>query len=239
MAADVNAADDRAEGGAGVGTRAGGALGAGAVSAEVERVAALVARSVVGVRGSPNSSGSGVVWNDAGLVVTNDHVVAGDRAEVVLVDGTRLPARVVRRSRELDLAALQVERLTPKLVAAMIGDSTALRVGGLVLAVGNPMGERNAVTLGMVSGTPSSAWSGRESEAEPGPGSRLLRLAIMLRPGNSGGALADAAGRVVGVPNMVAGPGLALAIPSATVEAFLSAGAGAAAAPGRDGLVWV
>jgi serine protease Do len=222
MAADVNAADDRAEGGAGVGTRAGGALGAGAVSAEVERVAALVARSVVGVRGSPNSSGSGVVWNDAGLVVTNDHVVAGDRAEVVLVDGTRLPARVVRRSRELDLAALQVERLTPKLVAAMIGDSTALRVGGLVLAVGNPMGERNAVTLGMVSGT-----------------SRLLRLAIVLRPGNSGGALADAAGRVVGVPNMVAGPGLALAIPSATVEAFLSAGAGAAAAPGRDGLVWV
>jgi serine protease Do len=197
--------------------------GRGAVSVELGRIAERVARSVVGVRGSPASSGSGVVWNERGLVVTNYHVAPGRRAEVVLVDGTRLAARVVRQSQALDLAALQVEPAAG-LVAATLGPSDALRVGELVVAVGNPLGERNAVTLGMVS-------------ARPRPG-RPLRLAIVLRPGNSGGALADARGRVVGVPNMVTGWGLALAIPAATVERFLRGDEGEP--PEREaGVVWL
>jgi serine protease Do len=202
-----------------------GSSGPDGVSSALERVAAQVARSVVGVRSSPASSGSGVVWNDRGLVITNYHVVPGTRAEVVLADGRRLAARVVRQSRDLDLAALQVEPVSAALVAATIGESDALRLGELVVAVGNPLGERNAVTLGMLSAAPHAG--------------RLLRLALVLRPGNSGGALADARGRVVGVPNMVTGWGLALAIPSATVERFLAGESDSTAAEPRDGLIWL
>ncbi len=192
------------------------------VSGEVARVAAVVGRSVVGVRGSEASSGSGVVWNDRGLVITNHHVVPGGRAEVVLADGRRLAARVVRREEALDLAALELEETAPALVPAAIGDSVALRVGELVVAVGNPLGERNAATLGVVSGTPR-------------PGAPL-RVAITLWPGNSGGALADASGRVVGIPNMVIGPGQGLAVASGTVRRFLEQPQGAA---GADGVTWV
>jgi serine protease Do len=195
------------------------------MSSDLERVAALVARSVVGVRGSPASSGSGVVWNDRGLVITNYHVVPGTRAEVVLVDGRRLPARVVRQSRSLDLAALQVEPMSAGLAPAAIGDSHGLRAGELVVAVGNPMGERNAVTMGMLSAAPRAG--------------RPLRLALVLRPGNSGGALADARGRVVGVPNMVTGWGLALAIPSATVERFLAGEPDSSAPEPGNGVIWL
>ncbi len=201
----------------------------GAVSADVARVAARVGQSVVGVRGSASSSGSGVVWDAHGLVVTNHHVAPGERAEVVLLDGTRLAASVVRQAPSLDLAALRVESEASwaRLVPAEIGDSSALRVGELVVAVGNPMGERNAVTLGMLSARPET--------------DRLLRLALVLRPGNSGGALADARGRVVGVPNMVTGWGLSLAIPSATVGRFLRLrlAGGTEGEEARSELIWV
>src|SRR5262249_30642080 len=103
----------------------------------------------------------------------------------------------------LDLAALEVEDdLAPR---ATVGDSDALRVGDLVLAVGNPMGERNAPSLGIVSGAPDD----------------VLRLAITLRPGNSGGALVNARGEVVGIPHPCAGGGLARETGSRPVARFL------------------
>ena len=176
-----------------------------ALSAAVGELAQLVSQSVVVVRGGPGSSGSGVVWDQPGLVITNHHVVPGPTAQVVLSDGRRYAARVSRRAPELDLVALDLSP-DPSLVQARIGDSTALRAGDLVLAVGNPMAERNAATLGMVSS----------------PASDLLRVAINLRPGNSGGALANARAELVGIPNMVVGRGLALAVPSQTVQRFLN-----------------
>lgn len=194
-----------------------------AVSREVARVAAVVAASVVGVRGSSFSSGSGVVWRGGGLVISNHHVVPGASAEVVLVDGKRLPGQVVGRDERLDLVALEVDGLAG-LVPAAIGDSSSLRVGGLVVAVGNPLGERNAVTLGVVSAVPVAG--------------RPLQVAIRLWPGNSGGALADANGRVVGVPNMVTGAGLALAIASQTVEDFLRGG-GTGRHAGEERVAWL
>jgi len=186
------------------------------LSEEAADIAENISASVVLVRAPRGGSGSGVVWNGERLIVTNHHVVsAADRATIVLRDGTQLPARVVRRSPELDLAALRVEEGQERLTAAMIGDSSRQRVGELILAVGNPMGERNAVTLGIVSsiGAPRPVLAG-----EP------ILASITLRPGNSGGALADAGGRIVGVPYMVIGPGLALAVSSRAVNWFVKEG---------------
>jgi serine protease Do len=181
------------------------------LSEEVEMLAARISASVVLVRGA-TGSGSGVVWRDDGLIVTNHHVVPGDQAEIVFMDGSHRPAHLTARSREMDLAALRLDRLAPpgSLHAASIGDSRALRVGDLVLAVGNPGGERNAATVGVVC-APRAQHLATDA----------LRLALTLRPGNSGGALADARGRVVGIPHMVAGGGLAYAIPSHVVDRFL------------------
>jgi len=177
-------------------------------STAVAELSRAVAQSVVLVRGSMGSSGSGVMWNQPRLVITNHHVVPGSSAELVIPGGRRLAARVVRRAPALDLAALEVDGTLD--APARVGDSEQLRVGEIVIAVGNPMGERNAPSLGIVSLAPDD----------------VLRLAITLRPGNSGGALVNTRGEVVGIPNMVAGSGLALAVSSRTVARFLSGFAG-------------
>lgn len=178
--------------------------GAPVVSDALAELSREVARSVVLVRGSRGSAGSGVIWDQPGLVITNHHVVHSSQAELVIADGRRLRARVIRRAPALDLAALAVEEdgLTP----AAVGDSDALRVGDLVVAVGNPMGERNAPSLGIVASKPDD----------------VLRLSITLRPGNSGGALVNARGEVVGIPHLVAGSGVAMAVSSRTVARFLA-----------------
>ncbi|MGI9146117.1 MAG: S1C family serine protease [Chloroflexota bacterium] len=190
----------------------------GSASDALGELAREVGRSVVLVRGSAGTSGSGVIWDRAGLVITNHHVVPGPVAELSLAGGRRMTVRVVRRAPALDLASLQVEGDLG--VAATVGDSDALRVGELVVAVGNPMGERNAASLGIVA-----------SAADD-----VLRLSITLRPGNSGGALANARGEVVGIPHMVAGNGLALAVSSRSVRRFLD---GATGEVEPDNLRWI
>jgi len=186
------------------------------LSGEAASLAERVSASVVLVRARRGGSGSGVVWNGQHLVVTNNHVVSSrEGATIVLRDGTQLHARVTRRSPELDLAALQVEDGEALLTPAEIGESSRLRVGDIVMAVGNPLGERNAATLGIVSaiGTPRPVVAG-----EP------ILVSITLQPGNSGGALADVYGRIVGIPYMVVGAGLALAVSSRAVNWFLKEG---------------
>jgi serine protease Do len=177
-----------------------------------------VARSVVLVRGSMGSAGSGVIWDQPGLVITNHHVVPGPLAELTVAGGRRVRARVVRRAPALDLAALQVETTLDERV--QVGDSEALRVGDLLVAVGNPMGERNAPSLGILASAPGD----------------ILRLSITLRPGNSGGALVNARGQVVGIPHMVTGNGLALAVSTHSVRQFLN---GATGEQEADHLRWV
>ncbi|MDQ2787451.1 MAG: trypsin-like peptidase domain-containing protein [Chloroflexota bacterium] len=177
-------------------------------------MAAQLRRSTVQVRGrrepfGQHGGGSGVIWRADGLILTNAHVARGPQALIELADGRKFAATVTARDERRDLAALQVD--ATDLPAAVIGDSDALRVGALVLAVGNPLGLTGALTTGVV-----------HAAASPdGPRQHgWVRADVRLAPGNSGGPLADAAGRVIGINSMIAG-GLALAVPSNAVERFL------------------
>jgi serine protease Do len=150
-------------------------------------------------------SGSGVVWDARGLVITNAHVVRGRSATVEFGPRRRLRAALVGRDPQRDLAVLRIEpQAAGELHAAERRDSGTLVPGELVVAVGNPHGLPGAITAGIVQRC----------------NARWVVADVRLAPGNSGGPLADANGRVVGINSMIAG-GLALAVPSAAVEAFL------------------
>jgi serine protease Do len=197
-------------------------IGTSELGEALATLATGVRASVVQVHVPYRSSGSGVLWNDRGIVITNHHVVPGEGALVAGPGAEPVRARVVARDPALDLVALQLERRLPATVQpAQVGDSSHLRPGQLVVAVGHPLGVPNAVALGVVAGA--------GAQPRPGEPPAPLRLAITLQPGNSGGALADVEGRVIGIPNMVIGTGLALAIPSRAVQRFLLQRGGAAA----------
>lgn len=182
------------------------------VSAESGELAARLNRSLVTVR-SRAGGGSGTVWTAGGLIVTNNHVVPGDHAEVVTSDDRVLDARVVARDSSVDLALLRVDAAGLEPVEA--GDSAALRPGQFVYAIGNPWGQRGSVTAGIVLTTNAST-------VENGvPLEHVIRADLRLAPGNSGGPLVDAGGRVIGINAMIAG-GMAVAIPSNTVVEFVA-----------------
>lgn len=152
--------------------------------------------------------GSGVIWRSDGWIVTNAHVVQRT-ARVSLPDGRGVDGDVIAWDPERDLAAIRID--AGSLPAATLGSSNALRVGELVVAVGHPLGLAGAVTVGILHAVGSGDRSGR---------ARWLQADLRLEPGNSGGPLADAGGRVIGINAMIAG-GLALAVPSDSVEEFL------------------
>ena len=175
-------------------------------------VVELLSRSTVEVTSSDGGGGgSGVVWRP-GVVITNAHVARGARARVRLWDRTEIDASVVARDRGRDLAALDVPAGGGTPVS--LRDPGSLRVGELVVAMGHPLGVRGAVAIGIIHalGPPDAP-----------PHRRWIRADVRLAPGNSGGPLADASGRLVGVNTMVA-HGLALAIPGSAVERFLQDG---------------
>jgi S1-C subfamily serine protease len=155
-------------------------------------------------------SGSAVAIEPAGHLVTSAHVVAGSEGgTATFVDGAELPFRVVGRDALSDLAVVRTTGGAPQ--PAPLGDAARLRVGQLVVAIGNPLGFAGSVTAGVVSAL------GRSLAARDGRASRLVENVIQtdaaLNPGNSGGALADSRGRVVGINTAVAGIGLGLAVP--------------------------
>lgn len=155
-------------------------------------------------------SGSAVAIEPVEHLVTSAHVVAGsDRGTATFVDGAELPFRVVGRDALSDLAVVRTTGGTPP--PAPLGDAARLRVGQLVVAIGNPLGFAGTVTAGVVSAL------GRSLAARDGRASRLVENVIQtdaaLNPGNSGGALADSRGRVVGINTAIAGIGLGLAVP--------------------------
>jgi serine protease Do len=179
------------------------------LAAEIAATAERLQRSTVQVRIGREGAGSGVIWQPDGLIITNAHVARHAEATIELADGRVFEAEVAARDPERDLAALRVP--AGDLPAAPLGDSDALRPGQLVVAVGNPLGLVGALTLGIV------------HTIAPAEGRRrlLVQADIRLAPGNSGGPLADARGRVVGINAMVGG-GLGLAIPSNDVARFLA-----------------
>jgi S1-C subfamily serine protease len=184
-----------------------------AVSTAAERlipsVASLrVTRQVGGWTAA--GAGSAVAIDPVGYLVTSAHVVAGsDEGVATFVDGSELSFRVMGRDALSDLAVVRATGGNPP--PAPFGDAARLRVGQLVVAIGNPLGFAGTVTAGVVSAL------GRSLAARDGRASRLVENVIQtdasLNPGNSGGALADSRGRVVGINTAVAGIGLGLAVP--------------------------
>lgn len=198
-----------------------------AYSRVVTSVASRLTPSVASVRVMRPSngwggggSGSAVAFTSDGYLVTSAHVVDGSRhGTATFVSGEEGEFRVVGRDPLSDLAVLRVDiPVTP----ATLGRAERLRVGQLVVAVGNPLGFAGSVTAGVVSAL------GRSLPTRDGRTSRLVENVIQtdaaLNPGNSGGALADAAARVVGINTAVAGVGLGLAVPiDASTNAVLGA----------------
>jgi len=183
------------------------------LTSDLDDVVGRLRENTVEMRSRDRAIGSGVIWRSNGLIVTSAHVVAGagparTGAQVVLADGRRFQAALVAWDRELDLALLSIE--ARDLPAALVGDSDCLRAGELVLAVGHPFGLVGAVVTGIVHAAPARGHH---------TGSRWIQADLRLAPGNSGGPMADAGGRVVGVNAMIAGR-LALAVPSRVVETF-------------------
>jgi S1-C subfamily serine protease len=165
-----------------------------------------------GGRGGPpgESLGSGVVFTGDGFLLTNAHVVGRAQGGTAsFSDGTNVPFRVVGSDPLSDLAVLRATGATPP--PAELGEADDLVVGQLVVAVGNPLGLAGSVTAGVVSAL------GRSMPAGGRAGTRLIEDVIQtdaaLNPGNSGGALADASARVVGINTAVAGVGLGMAVP--------------------------
>jgi S1-C subfamily serine protease len=152
------------------------------------------------------SLGSGVVFTGDGFLLTNAHVVGQSGAGTAeFSDGTSAPFRVVGADPLSDLAVLRADGPTPE--PAELGEADKLMVGQLVVAVGNPLGLAGSVTAGVVSAL------GRSLPARGRVIEDVIQTDAALNPGNSGGALADAEARVVGINTAVAGVGLGMAVP--------------------------
>ena len=131
----------------------------------------------------------------------------------MLPDGRDLPAHVLAQDPSLDLAAIKVD--ANELPTISLGDSKLLQPGELVLAIGHPWGVAGAATAGVVIGVGSGL-----PEA-PVPGKEWVVASLRLRPGNSGGPMMDAEGRLVGINTMITGPEVAMAVPVHVVKGFL------------------
>ena len=158
--------------------------------------------------------GSGVISTSDGTVITNAHVVRESSVRIELSDGRSFSAEVASRDVRLDLAKLKLS--ATNLPALQWRASRSVRAGELAIAVGNPLGFLGALSTGVVHALGPVIGMGRRP---------WLQAAIRLAPGNSGGPLADAEGKVIGINTAVISTGLALAIPSDQVEHFLKCGA--------------
>jgi S1-C subfamily serine protease len=193
------------------------------VTGVAEKVLPSVASLRIGRGGRGfGGAGSGVVITPDGFLVTSAHVVAaGGAASASFIDGTEYDVDVVGADSLSDLAVARARAAS--LEPARIGNADQLRVGQLVVAIGNPLGFSGSVTSGVVSGL------GRSLATADGNGHRrfiedVIQTDAALNPGNSGGALADSHARLIGVNTAVAGMGLGLAVPmNSTTEAILSA----------------
>jgi S1-C subfamily serine protease len=155
-------------------------------------------------------AGSAVVFTDDGFLLTNAHVVGkAEAGQAAFADGTTVPFRVIGSDPLSDLAVVRADGATP--APARLGEASQLRVGQLVVAVGNPLGLAGTITAGVVSAL------GRSLPTRAGENMRIVDDVIQtdaaLNPGNSGGALVVASGQVVGINTAVAGVGVGLAIP--------------------------
>jgi S1-C subfamily serine protease len=186
-------------------------------SDQLATVVEQVAHSVVRVDARNRVAGTGILWSSDGVIVTADHVVEREEGIHVQLDGTTHDAELVGRDPTTDLAVLRVN--AKNAIAAQIADSRTLKQGNFVFAVGRPWGEEAIVSSGVVSAVGhfgmSSGWGEQFREG-------LIHADVTLYPGFSGGPLADASGRVVGVNTSAIGRGMSLAVPTETVSRVAS-----------------
>ncbi|MCB0211254.1 MAG: trypsin-like peptidase domain-containing protein [Anaerolineae bacterium] len=180
-----------------------------------------------------HGAGSGFVWDKDGHIVTNNHVVNGaDKITVTLADETVVPAEVVGTDPDSDLAVIKIDVPAAQLQPVTLSDSTKVKVGQLAVAIGNPFGLENTMTVGFVSalGRVLPVTSG-ESLAVSEPGFTIpdiIQTDASINPGNSGGVLVDDQGQVIGVTAAIESParvsaGVGFAIPSAVVDKVVPA----------------
>jgi serine protease Do len=184
-----------------------------------DAMAELITRSrtgIVEVRSRGRGVGAGIVWDSGGRIMTNYHVVegTGGHPHIILSDGRRLETRVGVENPALDLAVLEVD--ATGLPALPIGDSSKLRIGELVFALGHPWGQRGVVTAGVVSGLGQVTGLRSRRTAD------YIRSDVSLAPGNSGGPLLNSRGEVVGINSMIFGGDLSVAVPAHVALDWLS-----------------
>jgi serine protease Do len=185
-----------------------------------DSVVTITSNGLEGSRFSPFSVpttgvGSGIVLTSNGYILTNRHVVEGARSlTVTLEDGTELDATLVDQATDNDLALIKVDRTG--LIAATLGQSSAIAVGETAIAIGSPLGEyTETVTKGIVSALGRDITVADEQTGRPTQLHDLIQTDAAINPGNSGGPLLDAAGRVIGINTAIASSaeGLGFAIP--------------------------
>jgi len=176
------------------------------ISTGLTDIAQQICNSSVKIRNGNTGVGSGVIWKSDGLIITNAHVATSKKLTVELSDGREFIAVRTKIDPTKDLAALKIDadNLKLNLNSATIRDSDKLQVGEIALAVGNPLGDSNAVTTGIISQIQQNS----------------IISDIQLFPGNSGGAMTDDSGKVIGINTMIV-YGLSVAISTNTVERFL------------------
>jgi serine protease Do len=167
--------------------------------------------------------GSGFVWDQNGDIVTNNHVVSGaDKIEVTFSDGTIVPATLVGADPDSDLAVVKVNVPADELHPVQMGDSNAVKVGQLAIAIGNPFGLEGTMTTGIISAVGRSL-PADETSAQSYTIPDVIQTDAPINPGNSGGVLMDTQGQVLGVTSAIESPvranaGVGFAIPSAIVN---------------------
>lgn len=164
--------------------------------------------------------GSGFVWDKEGHIVTNNHVVEGaDKIEVTFSDGYIVPAELVGADPYTDLAVIKVDVSSERLVPVTLADSEQVQVGQLAIAIGNPFGLSNTMTVGIVSATGRTLPAGETRYSIP----EVIQTDAPINPGNSGGVLVDAQGNVMGVTAAIesttrSNAGIGFVIPSIIVR---------------------
>jgi serine protease Do len=183
------------------------------VAEQLRRITVVVRGATARERGRGDAQGSGILWSSDGTIVTNAHVATTERSSIVLADGRSATARIVARDQRRDVALLRIDGESignTMLPTPTLGAPAMLRPGELVVALGHPLGVEHALAMGVVHAAPVDSRS------------PYVVADIRLAPGNSGGPLADARGRVVGVNSMIVG-GLGVAISTDVVSRFVEA----------------
>lgn len=181
-----------------------------------EEQATLVDRaqkSLVEVRNGKEGFGAGVIWQPDGIIVTNAHVIHRQSLHVALRDGRTVDARLIAYDQANDIAALATD--AANLDAIDLGDSESLHPGQLVFALGHPWGVPRAATAGVVIG------AGERLPESPRANREWVAVSLRLRPGNSGGPLVDAKGRLLGLNTMMTGLDFGMAVPTHVVKKFM------------------